>query len=133
MLESVNKKFFVKNNNWIIKTKSHIWGYIISSCGWGYIIYFIYSIKQPLDVFFFIIGFMILIYNFSLAALICYLIEKFCFKNFKIKWKFIYTNKIFNIFWNIGFWTNIIFSGIWLYVFLYKKIKQELLLLTKND
>lgn len=102
------------NKNWIRNTKTHIWSHLMSCMGWVHILYVIHQFIKPTDIFFFIVGLTFIIYCSSISLIVFYLIEKFCFRNFQIKYKFIYTNKIYNIIWNIGFWIMMSIFLIWL-------------------
>ena len=111
--------------NKIQSTKCHLWSHILAFTGWGIInilcfinINFLFN-SDSSDLFFLIMEILGIIYFFSILSIILFIflfiLEKYCFRNYKIKLKFLLNNSYYNIIWNIGIFVvllNLIITAI---------------------
>ena len=88
----------------ILKTKIHLWSHIIMLIGWASLVWLILLSLPFVDI----LGF----FTLSCASILLLgiiIIESIFFRKFRIKWRFIYKNKIYNKIWHIGIIGYIVF------------------------
>ena len=90
------------NNSKLKKYKTSIWSHLLAIIGWIYLYNYINLITNKYAILYIGALFFITILSFIIVIPIAYTMEILWIKRFKLKWKFIYENKIYNIFWLVG-------------------------------
>lgn len=106
-VKNYNNIFIILYDN-IQRTKMYIWSHFLVFIGWSYLPYILskyFNQTQLSSNNEYDLGFSIPFLSFFLL----FYLEEIFFPNFRIRLKFIYQNKIYLIFWNLGL---ILFLGV---------------------